>query len=237
MAAPVQQGQTRLIFHHATSLQTFDHLEAEHSSLLDMNPSMNGWPTDVYDQQGSTSSLPVSQVFIQLKELHAKLQGFDPEWSEQNPFWSRVDGLSDVQLRELHVTWTQYVEYCKVLLYVPVPTRYASRQSRIFALTRPVENSDAIGERPGSNTDQGLNNNPVVQQSSESLACDGLDSGIHPISFPGMDNGGQAGTPRPLGSREDHELITRDQDVPTPPASLPLTSTQVEATGDNSTIR
>ncbi len=86
--------------------------------------------------------------------------------------------------------------------------------------------------------DQRLNVLPDTQQSSESFPCDGLDGGIDFFSVPGVNNNEQAGTPR-QGSRGDHGIVGAGQDTPVTiiPASSPLTNTQVDAIGDNSTIR
>jgi hypothetical protein len=204
-----------------------------------MDASMNGSPTGGHNRQEPTSSIPVSQIFVQLNQLYAKLQGFYPEWSQQNSFWSIIEGLSDAQLCQLHVNWTGWIEHSQTPLHRAVLTGYVTRsKAHLCPHAGPFENSDTVEQREGMNEiDQGLNHNLEVWQSSESLACDGLGGGIHAISFPGVGNGEQAGNPRPLGFGENHELITRDQDDPVPPASLPLTSMQVDATRDNSTIR
>ena len=74
---------------------------------------MDGWPTDAYNPQESTSSTSISQIIFQLNQLYVILQKLAPEWSQQNPFWPMVNGSDDGQLRELHANWTQWLEYAQ----------------------------------------------------------------------------------------------------------------------------
>ena len=85
---------------------------------------------------------------------------------------------------------------------------------------------------------QRLNINPETQQSSESFANNCLDGAFDVPSFLGVHIREQAETPR-QGAGDDHGTIGNGQSnpVPVPSASSPLTDTQVDAIGANSTIR
>ena len=88
-----------------------------------MGPSMNAWQSGVHNQQGSTSSLPASQIHSQLIQLYAMFQRFLPDWCRENPFQPLVEGRSDAGLYELYISWTQYVECCKMQQRAAVPMK------------------------------------------------------------------------------------------------------------------
>jgi len=86
-----------------------------------MDPSVNSWSMGAHSQQEPTVSLPLTQLFFQLNQLYDILRGFNPDWSQQNPFQSFVTGRSDTQLYELYATWNQWINDIQVELCAAVP--------------------------------------------------------------------------------------------------------------------
>lgn len=113
--------------HHPTDLHNLVISEQKHSSPRTLTLTMDGgWPTGASNQQGSTSSPSVSQIIFQLNQLYGILQTFYPQWSQENPFWPAVNGRDDAQLCELHVTWTQWVEYVQAQTCADALMRWVS---------------------------------------------------------------------------------------------------------------
>ena len=81
---------------------------------MDQDPTNDGMP-------GVHNPLYSAPITSQLSHLYVMLQEFYPDWCRDNPFWSLVQGHSHPQLCELHVTWTQWVEYAQAQLCAPVP--------------------------------------------------------------------------------------------------------------------
>ena len=86
-----------------------------------MNPPPDNWTPGVHNQQGSDPSLYITSL---LGQLYAMLQGFYPEWCQANPFTALVQGKTYHQLCELHLTWTEWIEYYQAQVRPPVPVVY-----------------------------------------------------------------------------------------------------------------
>ena len=95
-----------------------------------MNPPTGNWMPGVHNQQGSDPSLYITS---QLGHLYAMLQDFCPEWCQANPFLALVQGQPYPQLCDLHLTWTQWVEYYQAQLRPLIPVVYVALSNVSFA--------------------------------------------------------------------------------------------------------